>query len=136
MDTGAAAAELAAAAYCNAGQDCTAATRFLVHHRRYGAFVTAFAAAARTPRTGPPDDPAADCGPLNSESQLASLQGVLRRLPDHAEVVTGGTAPGGPGWFHSPTVVAGVLRQRSVPRGPVGLHPGQARHAVRTGRGT
>ncbi|WP_327158977.1 aldehyde dehydrogenase family protein [Streptomyces tubercidicus] len=32
----------------------------------------------------------------------------MSRLPDHAEVVTGGTAPVRAGWFHSPTVVAGV----------------------------
>ncbi|MFJ9467852.1 aminobutyraldehyde dehydrogenase [Streptomyces caniferus] len=108
VDVEATAAELAAVAYYNAGQDCTAPTRFLVHHRRYDAFVTAFAAAAHRLRTGPPDDPAADYGPLNSAAQLASVQGLLSRLPDHAEVVTGGTAPERPGWFHSPTVVAGV----------------------------
>jgi len=109
-----AAAELAAVAFYNAGQDCTAPTRFLVHHRRYEAFVSAFAQAARTLRTGPPDDPAADYGPLNSSAQLGSVQGLLSRLPDHAEVVTGGTAPERPGWFHSPTVVAGVRQDDEI----------------------
>ncbi|MFG2526841.1 aminobutyraldehyde dehydrogenase [Streptomyces sp. NPDC048516] len=114
VDAGAAAAELAAVAYYNAGQDCTAPTRFLVHHRRYDALVTAFAAAARTLRTGPPGDPAADYGPLNSQAQLSSVQGLLSRLPDHAEVVAGGTAPGGAGWFHAPTVVAGVRQDDEI----------------------
>ena len=58
VDVEATAAELAAVAYYNAGQDCTAPTRFLVHHRRYDAFVAAFAAAAHKLRTGPPDEPA------------------------------------------------------------------------------
>ncbi|MFJ6787918.1 aminobutyraldehyde dehydrogenase [Streptomyces angustmyceticus] len=114
VDAECAAAELAAVAFYNAGQDCTAPTRFLVHHRRYDAFVTAFAEVARTLRTGPPDDPSADYGPLNSAAQLASVQGLLSRLPDHAEVVTGGTAPERPGWFHSPTVVAGVRQDDEI----------------------
>ncbi|MFI1612305.1 aldehyde dehydrogenase family protein [Streptomyces platensis] len=114
VDAEAAAAELAAVAYYNAGQDCTAPTRFLVHHRRYDAFVAAFAAAARALRTGPPDDPAADYGPLNSAAQLGSVQALLSRLLDHAEVVTGGTRPARPGWFHSPTVVAGVRQDDEI----------------------
>lgn len=110
VDVEATAAELAVVAYYNAGQDCTAPTRFLVHHRRYDAFVTAFAAAAHRLRTGPPDDPAADYGPLNSAAQLASVQGLLSRLPDHAEVVTG-------------------VRRRSAPAGstPPRSSPGCAR---------
>ncbi|WP_407285789.1 aminobutyraldehyde dehydrogenase [Streptomyces sp. BP-8] len=114
VDIEATAAELAAVAYYNAGQDCTAPTRLLVHHRRYDAFVAAFAACARTLRTGPPDDPSTDYGPLNSAAHLRSVQGVLDRLPQHAEVVTGGAAPARPGWFHSPTVVAGVRQDDEI----------------------
>ncbi|MFG2289404.1 aminobutyraldehyde dehydrogenase [Streptomyces sp. NPDC048595] len=114
VDIEATAAELAAVAYYNAGQDCTAPTRLLVHHRRYDAFVAAFAACARTLRTGPPDDPSPDYGPLNSAAQLRSVQGLLSRLPDHAEIVTGGSAPARPGWFHSPTVVAGVRQDDEI----------------------
>ncbi|MGW2027365.1 aminobutyraldehyde dehydrogenase [Streptomyces decoyicus] len=114
VEVEATAAELAAVAYYNAGQDCTAPTRFLVHHRRYEAFVAAFAAAAHRLRTGPPDEPGADYGPLNSAAQLESVQGLLSRLPRHAEVVTGGTAVARPGWFHSPTVVAGVRQSDEI----------------------
>ncbi|MGW8970690.1 aminobutyraldehyde dehydrogenase [Streptomyces platensis] len=114
VDAEATVAELAAVAYYNAGQDCTAPTRFLVHHRRYDAFVAAFAAAAQALRTGPPDDPAADYGPLNSAAQLGSVQALLSRLPAHAEVVTGGPGPARPGWFHSPTVVAGVRQDDEI----------------------
>ncbi|MFG2827205.1 aminobutyraldehyde dehydrogenase [Streptomyces sp. NPDC048434] len=114
VDVESTAAELAAVAYYNAGQDCTAPTRFLVHHRRYDAFVAAFAAAAHRLRTGPPDEPAADYGPLNSAAQRDSVQALLSRLPHHAEVVTGGTAPARPGWFHSPTLVAGVRQSDEI----------------------
>ncbi|WP_433859523.1 aminobutyraldehyde dehydrogenase [Streptomyces kronopolitis] len=114
VDVEAAAAELAAVAYFNAGQDCTAPTRLLVHRRRHDAFVAAFAERARALRTGPPDGAPADYGPLNSETQLASVQGLLSRLPSHAEVVTGGSALGRAGWFHEPTVVAGVRQDDEI----------------------
>ncbi|MFJ9413340.1 aminobutyraldehyde dehydrogenase [Streptomyces sp. NPDC101227] len=114
VDVAATAAELAAVAYYNAGQDCTAPTRLLVHHRVHDAFVAAFASCARSLRTGPPGGPPADYGPLNSRAQLASVAGLLSRLPAHAEVVTGGTTTGRRGWFHSPTVVAGVRQDDEI----------------------
>lgn len=113
-DAGATAEALAAVAYYNAGQDCTAPTRFLVHHRVYEAFLAAFAAAARKLRTGPPGEPDADFGPLNNAAQLASVQGLLARLPAHAEIVTGGARIGRPGFFHEPTVVAGVRQDDEI----------------------
>ncbi|MGW1767895.1 aminobutyraldehyde dehydrogenase [Streptomyces sp. NPDC002073] len=114
VDVEATAAALAAVAYYNAGQDCTAPTRLLVHHRIHDAFLTAFAAAAATRRPGAPDDPAADFGPLNNAAQLASVQGLLTRLPAHAEIVTGGAVLPRPGFFHAPTVVAGVRQQDEI----------------------
>lgn len=53
MDVEATAAEPAAAAYDNAGQDRTAPTRLLVHHSRYEAFVAGFSDRAGRLRTGP-----------------------------------------------------------------------------------
>ncbi|MEV7543610.1 aminobutyraldehyde dehydrogenase [Streptomyces sp. NPDC089915] len=113
-DPGATAAALAALAYYNAGQDCTAPTRYLVHHRIHDAFLAAFAAEAAKLRTGPPDAPDTDFGPLNNAAQLASVQGLLARLPDHAQIVTGGARLPGPGFFHEPTVVAGVRQDDEI----------------------
>ncbi|KJY41112.1 phenylacetaldehyde dehydrogenase, partial [Streptomyces sp. NRRL S-444] len=70
VDVEATAAALAAVAYYNAGQDCTAPTRLLVHHRVHDAFLAAFAASARKLRTGPPNEPDADFGPLNNAARL------------------------------------------------------------------
>ncbi|MGW7176137.1 aminobutyraldehyde dehydrogenase [Streptomyces xanthophaeus] len=114
VDVAATAAALAAVAYYNAGQDCTAPTRFLVHHRVHDAFLAAFAAETGKLRTGGPNEPDADFGPLNSAAQLASVQGMLHRLPDHAEIVTGGSRLPRPGFFHEPTVVAGVLQEDEI----------------------
>ncbi|MFF1344004.1 aldehyde dehydrogenase family protein [Streptomyces sp. NPDC058290] len=114
VDVEATAAALAAVDYYNAGQDCTAPTRLLVHHRVHDAFLAAFAASARKLRTGPPSDPDADFGPLNNAAQLASVRAKLDRLPAHAEIVTGGARLARPGFFVEPTVVAGVRQDDEI----------------------
>ena len=102
---------IAGAGYFNAGQDCTAATRVLV--ARADRTTTSWPRSPSRPRdtkTGAPDDEDALYGPLNNANQLARVSGFLDRLPDHAEVVAGGTRVGDRGYFFAPTVVAG-LRQ-------------------------
>ncbi|MFG2550982.1 aminobutyraldehyde dehydrogenase [Streptomyces sp. NPDC048581] len=103
--------QLSALAFYNAGQDCTAATRILVDRRIHDSFLARFADRADRRLPGAPDDVRADFGPVANAAQLAAVRGLLDRLPDHAEVITGGTALDRPGYFHQATVVAGV-RQR------------------------
>lgn len=110
---------MAPLAFYTAGQDCTAATRLLVHRRIHDAFVTAFADRTARLRTGPPDEAHTDLGPLARAAQLATVRRMLAGLPDHAEVVTGGAAPDRPGFFHQPTVVAGVRQEDEIVRGEV-----------------
>ena len=109
VDVESTAAAIAEVAYYNAGQDCTAPSRVLVHERVYDAFLTAFAAAAATPAYRE-----AAFGPLNNETQLAAVKSLLDRLPSHAEIVTGGKAIPRPGFFHEATVVAGVRQQDEI----------------------
>ncbi|MFI6559279.1 aminobutyraldehyde dehydrogenase [Streptomyces sp. NPDC050534] len=111
--------QLSSLAFYNAGQDCTAATRILVHHRIHDTFLSAFAERAAGRRPGVPDDGYADFGPLASASQLATVRGMLERLPVHAEVVAGGAALPRPGYFHQATVVAGVRQQDEIVQGEV-----------------
>jgi len=109
-DLEAAAEEIAGAGYFNAGQDCTAATRVLAAPGAYDDFVAAITEQAKGTRTGDPDDEEVNYGPLNNPTQLEHVSGMVERLPDHAEVVTGGEQFGDRGYFYSPTVVSG-LRQ-------------------------
>ncbi|PRX19127.1 betaine-aldehyde dehydrogenase [Actinoplanes italicus] len=111
VDIAATAAAVAGAGYFNAGQDCTAATRVLVHERIAADFTAALAEAARATKVGAPSDPDAFFGPVNNVDQLDRVTGFLNRTPDHAEVVAGGHRVGDRGYFFAPTVVAG-LRQR------------------------
>jgi betaine-aldehyde dehydrogenase len=109
-DLEAAAEEIAGAGYFNAGQDCTAATRVLAAPKVYDDFVAAITEQAKSTRTGDPEDEEVDYGPLNNPTQLQHVSGMVGRLPDHAEVNTGGGRVGDAGFFYSPTVVSG-LRQ-------------------------
>src|SRR5436309_6238910 len=109
-DVAAAAEAIAVAGYFNAGQDCTAATRVLAGGSVHDDFLSALVEQAKQTRTGPPDDADALYGPLNNANQLERVRGFLERAPGHAEVVTGGHAVGGGGYFHEPTVVTGLVQ--------------------------
>ena len=104
-----AAEAIAGAGYFNAGQDCTAATRVLAAPGIHDDFVAAITEQANNTRTGSPEEDV-DYGPLNNPAQLEQVSGMVERLPDHAEVTTGGKKLDGSGYFYSPTVVSG-LRQ-------------------------
>lgn len=107
-DLAAAAEGIAGAGYYNAGQDCTAATRVLVHASVHDDFVAALAEAAKSQRTGVPSDPDVAFGPVNNALQLDRVTGFLDRLPDHASIVAGGHRVGDVGYFVEATVVSGL----------------------------
>ncbi|MBI4885359.1 MAG: aminobutyraldehyde dehydrogenase [Actinobacteria bacterium] len=109
-DIAAAAEGIAIAGYFNAGQDCTAATRVIAAPGIYDDFVAALAEQAQGIKTGAPDDEDVLFGPVNNPNQLAHVSGMVDRAPKHANVVAGGGAVGGDGYFFQPTVVAD-LRQ-------------------------
>ncbi|WP_308210408.1 aminobutyraldehyde dehydrogenase [Microbacterium sp. CnD16-F] len=103
------------AAFFNAGQDCTAATRVLVHASRHDELVDRLVAhAAAHARTGTPDDPDAFFGPLNNGDQLARVEGFIKRLPPHARVATGGSRQGDTGFFFPATIVTGVRQDDEI----------------------
>jgi betaine-aldehyde dehydrogenase len=109
-DVAAAAEGIAVAGYFNAGQDCTAATRVLAGPRVHDDLVAALVEQAQAQTVGGTDVEDADYGPLNSAVQLERLSGFFERLPDHAEVATGGTPVGDRGYCFAPTVVTGVTQ--------------------------
>lgn len=113
-DLPAAAEEIATAGFFNAGQDCTAATRVLVHERVHDDFLAELVKQAQRTRTGPPSDPEAFYGPLNSAAQLEKVAGFVDDLPEHATVQCGGERVGERGFFYAPTVVSGVRQHDEI----------------------
>jgi betaine-aldehyde dehydrogenase len=99
---------IAATAYYNAGQDCTAATRVLASKGVYDDVVNGLAGEAGGYVMGDTMSEDTTLGPLNSERQRERVEGFLERKSDLAEIVTGGNQPDLPGYFLEPTVVANL----------------------------
>ncbi len=100
---------LVLAAYFNAGQDCTAATRVIVHESVHDEVVAALVARAATHAvTGGPREEGVFYGPLNNAAQLERVSGIVDRLPAHAEIVAGGARQGDRGYFFPATIVTGM----------------------------
>ncbi|MFE3289873.1 aminobutyraldehyde dehydrogenase [Rhodococcus sp. NPDC059234] len=105
---------IAEAAFFNAGQDCTAVTRVLVHESIHDQLVDALVAKAKTLKTGLPDDPETFYGPLNNVNHFTAVTGKIAALPAHATVVTGGNRIGDKGFFLEPTIVTGVRQDDDI----------------------
>jgi len=115
-DLQAAAEGIAVAGYFNAGQDCTAATRVLVHQKVHDEFVALLAAQAQATATsyaGGRHDADALVPPVNNATQLERVLGLLGDVPSHADVLAGGSRQGNRGFYIEPTVVTG-LRQNDA----------------------
>ena len=110
-DIEAAVAGIGTAGYFNAGQDCTAATRVLVHERVHDEFVAAIVAWAKdNARTGTPERDDILFGPVNNAGQLERVSGIIDGLPSHANIELGGHRQGTSGYFYEATIVSGLLQ--------------------------
>jgi betaine-aldehyde dehydrogenase len=92
----------------NTGQDCTAATRAIVHRSIYREFVDKVAELYRSVRVGLPADEDTDIGPLVSYAHRDRVAAMVERARSYATIVTGGSAPGGDlarGAFYAPTLI-------------------------------
>jgi betaine-aldehyde dehydrogenase len=104
-----AAAQIVVAGFFNAGQDCTAATRILVHESVHDEFVALLTEEVKANAiTGDPSRDDILFGPVNNVNQLAQVTGFIDRLPDHASIAIGGKAISGKGYFHEATVLTGL----------------------------
>jgi succinate-semialdehyde dehydrogenase/glutarate-semialdehyde dehydrogenase len=93
----------------NMGEACTAANRFLVHASVAQEFAAQLGQRMGALKTGRGQTSGTDVGPLiNADAVEAVGQLVTEAVSNGAELVTGGQAPGGPGYFYSPTVLLGV----------------------------
>ncbi|MGV9711371.1 aldehyde dehydrogenase family protein [Gordonia sp. NPDC003424] len=111
--------------FFNQGEVCAAGTRVLAHRSVYDAVVDGLKGAAQAQVIGDPFDPATTMGPLVNARQRDRVVDYMKKgANEGAEVITGGSAPEGPGFFVEPTVLAGsndmtVAREEIF--GPVGI---------------
>jgi acyl-CoA reductase-like NAD-dependent aldehyde dehydrogenase len=91
------------AVFDNAGQDCCARSRILVQRSVFDRFMELLEPAVAGVRVGDPALADTQMGPLIS---AAHRERVASYVPDGAPVAFRGTAPGGPGFWFPPTVLA------------------------------
>jgi succinate-semialdehyde dehydrogenase/glutarate-semialdehyde dehydrogenase len=108
----------------NMGEACTAANRFLVHESVAAEFGEKLGARMGALTVGRGQDDGVDVGPLINAEAVEAVSGLVTdAVHDGATVVTGGSAPDGPGYFYSPTVLTGVPADSQINReeifGPV-----------------
>ncbi len=106
------AAQVATTARCqNNGQSCIAAKRFIVHTDVYDEFVRLFAKELSAQKLGDPTVDGTDLGPLATEQGRKDVQELVADAVGRgAQVVVGGTAPDGPGWFYPATLLTGITK--------------------------
>lgn len=106
----------------NSGQDCTAATRAIVHRSRYAEFIGGVAELYASVKLGMPEDPTTDQGPLISRAHRDRVHGFIERARVGHRVF-GGEIPDGDGWYLRPALIADVAPTDEVFReeifGPV-----------------
>jgi succinate-semialdehyde dehydrogenase / glutarate-semialdehyde dehydrogenase len=93
----------------NVGEACTAANRFHVHESLVEEFTSRLADRMRVLKVGRGTEPDADVGPLIDAAQRDKVAELVADAAERgAEVVLGGKAGDGPGYFYEPTVLAAV----------------------------
>jgi aminobutyraldehyde dehydrogenase len=109
--------------YFNAGQDCAQPCRVLVESDAYDTLLEKINAQVTQINTGAPKADGTEMGPLVSAAHRDRVAGFVDGARSSCEVVCGGNAVGGDGFFYEPTVVANVDNNAQIARdeifGPV-----------------
>ncbi len=97
----------------NMGEACTAANRFYVHEKVHDEFAKKLTAKMGALKMGNGLDDGVELGPLvNAEGRDKVIELVDDAVKKGAKVLTGGKAPGGPGFFYPATVLDQRVRRR------------------------
>ena len=93
----------------NGGEACTAANRFYVQEGILEAFSQGMARRMGALKIGPGYEPATQCGPLINKDAVERIGGLVdEAVGKGAQVLAGGKAGEGDGFFFPPTVLSGV----------------------------
>lgn len=117
-----ASATVARAITLNAGQVCVAGSRLLVHESVAEPVIDRIVRAFVAHRIGETWNPETTMGPIISEAQLATIDGIVSRaLAGGAEALTGGGRAAAPqrGSYYAPTLLAGVAQEDEAVQGEI-----------------
>ncbi len=111
--------------FCNSGQACASIERLYVHESIAKKFIDAVVSETEKLKQGQPSDSEVDIGAMTNQRQLEIVEDhISDAVSRGAKVLTGGTrGTQARGWFHEPTVLAGVDHSMKIMReetfGPV-----------------
>lgn len=100
--------------YFNAGQDCAQPCRVLVADGVHDKLVAAIAEQVSQIKIGAQRSEGTEMGPLISAAQRDSVAGFVDRARASCDIVHGGKAGEGQGFFYEPTVIANVDNDAEV----------------------
>ncbi|MEM7468697.1 MAG: aldehyde dehydrogenase family protein [Pseudomonadota bacterium] len=103
-----AAAKVYAGAFANAGQVCLAVKRAYVHSSIYDEFCAELQNLASQSVVGNGMDSDTTIGPIQNKMQYEKVKGYLEDAKENGEIIAGGEAPDGKGYFVQPTIVRDV----------------------------
>ncbi|MFI7067511.1 aldehyde dehydrogenase family protein [Kribbella sp. NPDC050124] len=89
----------------NAGQECMSGTRILAAEGIYDELVRELGEHLQTWKLGDAGDPDTRLGPLISEAQLGHVRKLVESRPATSDLIVGGDAPDGAGYFFNPTLI-------------------------------
>jgi len=102
-------------AFCNSGQDCTAATRVICHESCVAKVTDSLVAAMKAVKVGNPFDSDTMMGSMISKSHMESVDGFVKRAKAAgAGILCGGEILDGPGYFYTPTVINKVAQDSEI----------------------
>ncbi|MEC5289012.1 NAD-dependent succinate-semialdehyde dehydrogenase [Aurantimonas sp. C2-6-R+9] len=93
----------------NSGQSCIAAKRFIVHEDVYEDYLGRYQEKVEAIKLGDPMADDTGMGPLAMKAGVEDIDDqIARSTKAGAKLVTGGSAPEGPGYFFQPSILADV----------------------------
>jgi RHH-type proline utilization regulon transcriptional repressor/proline dehydrogenase/delta 1-pyrroline-5-carboxylate dehydrogenase len=95
-------------AFVYAGQKCSAAARVLAHEAIAEALSERLAGAVELLRVGQAEELETDVPPVIERDAQRRVRSYTERAAHDGRVLASAAAPGGPGWFCSPTLVANL----------------------------
>jgi betaine-aldehyde dehydrogenase len=107
--------KISLAAFCNSGQDCTAATRVICHESCVDKITDGLVAAMKAVKVGNPFDSETMMGSMISKAHMESVDGFVKRAKaSGAGILCGGEILDGPGYFYAPTVINNVAQTSEI----------------------
>ena len=100
--------------YFNAGQDCAQPCRVIAQRGIYDDLVARIEAQVKEIQIGAQKAEGTEMGPIVSDEQRARIAAFVDRARSTCDVVTGGRAGDGAGYFYEPTLLANVDNNAEV----------------------